>query len=368
MTRLTISGEQFLIDGRPVYAGRAFEGKPVEGLLFNVRAVQATFDDANPQTRGLWAYPDTGEWDPERNVSEFMAALPQWRDHGVLGFTVNFQGGGGRYIPEVYQVYDNNGFTLDGEIKPEYAGRMQRVIERADALGMVVIVSFFYWIQTNKMHGEAAVWRAVENGMAFLRGLKRQNVMVELANETNYHFTFPIFAPDRTHEMVAHFKNRYPEFPITTSLVGTNVETGNGLPSPALVEASDYILMHGNGSRPQGLIRAFEVVRAMPSFRANPKPVMINEDSTGIPNLEASWQNYVSWGYYDQGYNGEARQHDIWVEDAAFHLRECRVEHLSGFQTPPVNWTINTPRKHAFFERVAEITGASETSRPAGTP
>jgi len=101
----------------------------------------------------------------------------------------------------------------------------------------------------------------------------------------------------------------------------------------------------------------FDAVKAMPAFKANPKPIMINEDSTGIPNLEASWQNYVSWGYYDQGYNGEARQHDIWVEDPAFHLREVRIEDLSGFQTPPVNWTINTPRKRAFFERVAEITG-----------
>lgn len=357
MTKVSISGEKFFINDQPVYAGRTFEGKNIEGLLFNVRAVQATFDDTNPQTRGLWAYPDTGEWDPERNVTEFMAALPEWRAHGVLGFTLNFQGGGGRYIPEVYQVYDNNGFTPDGEIIPAYADRMERVIRRADELGMVVIVSFFYWIQTNKMNGEQATWRAVENGMAFLRGLGRQNVMVEIANETNFHFIFPIFGPDKAHEMVAHFKNRYPEFPITTSLVGANLETGQGMPTPALVEASDYLLIHGNHTRPPMLTKVFDAVRAMPAFKANPKPLMINEDSTGIPNLDASWQNYVSWGYYDQGYNGEARQHDIWVEDSAFHLRETHLENLSGFQTPPVNWTINTPRKRAFFDRVAEVTG-----------
>ena len=29
-----------------------------------------------------WAYPDTGKWDPERNVREFLAALPEWRRHG----------------------------------------------------------------------------------------------------------------------------------------------------------------------------------------------------------------------------------------------------------------------------------------------
>lgn len=357
MTKISISGEKFLIDGQPVYIGRTFEGKPIEGLLFNVRAVQATFDDGNPTTRGLWAYPDTGEWDPERNVNEFLDALPAWHDHGVMGFTVNFQGGGGRYIPEVYQAYDNNGYTPDGEIKPAYADRMARVIQRADELGMIVIVGMFYWIQTNKMNGEGAIWHAVENSLAFLRSLNKQNVMIEIANETNYHFTFPIFGPDKAHEMVTHFKNRYPEFPITTSLVGANLETGQGMPTAALIEASDYILIHGNGTRPPMLTAVIEAVRAMPAFQANPKPLMINEDSTGIPNLEASWSNYVSWGYYDQGYNGEARQHDIWVEDAAFHTRECKIENLSGFQSPPVNWTINTPRKRAFFERVAQITG-----------
>ena len=32
-------------------------------------------------------------------------------------------------------------------------------------------------------------------------------------------------------------------------------------------------------------------------------------------------------------------------------------EELNGSQTPPVNWTINSPFKRVFFERVAEITG-----------
>jgi hypothetical protein len=35
------------------------------------------------------------------------------------------------------------------------------------------------------------------------------------------------------------------------------------------------------------------------------------------------------------------------------------VEELNGFQTPLVNWTINSPFKRAFFSRVAEVTGYS---------
>ena len=357
MTTVSIVGEKVYIDGKPTYAGRTFEGHPVEGLLFNVRAVQATFDDTNPATRDFWKYPDTGKWDPERNVTEFMAALPTWRDHGVLGFTINFQGGGSRYVPEIYQNYENSGFTRQGEIKPEYADRISRILARADELGMVVFVGMYYWIQTNKMESEEATWHAIDNALAFLKNTGRKNFMIELANETNYHFTFPNFHLPTAHKMVEHFKAKYPEMLITTSLVGANLQTGQGLPTPELVKASDFILIHGNGTRPEQLGPVLDWVKAMPEFKENPKPVIINEDSTGIPNLECSWKKFVSWGYYDQGYNGEPRQHDIWISDMAEHTREDKVENLSGYQTVPVNWTINTPRKKAFFSRVAEITG-----------
>ena len=75
MTTVGISGTEFTIDGQPTYAGRTFGGQMVQGMLFNVRAVQAMFDDANPATRDVWGYPDTGEWDPERDVTEFCQTL-----------------------------------------------------------------------------------------------------------------------------------------------------------------------------------------------------------------------------------------------------------------------------------------------------
>jgi len=113
MTRVTIAGEDVLIDGRPTYAGRTWRGHRIEGLLLNSRMVQAIFDDLNPQTRERWAYPDTDVWDPERNVSEFLAMLPVYRQHGLLGVTVNLQGGS----PEGYsqgQPWDSGAFAPDG--------------------------------------------------------------------------------------------------------------------------------------------------------------------------------------------------------------------------------------------------------------
>jgi hypothetical protein len=64
----------------------------IEGLLLNSRMVNGVFDDLNPQTRCLWDYPN-GPWDPQRNTREFVAAVPEWRQHGLLGFTINLQGG-----------------------------------------------------------------------------------------------------------------------------------------------------------------------------------------------------------------------------------------------------------------------------------
>ena len=61
-TAVAIDGAKFLINGRPTYQGRTWKRYPIEGLLFNSRMVQATFDDCNPQTVGLWAYPDTRKW------------------------------------------------------------------------------------------------------------------------------------------------------------------------------------------------------------------------------------------------------------------------------------------------------------------
>ena len=65
---MAIEGTRFLIDGRPTYEGRRWNGHEIEGLLFNARLVQGIFDDLNPRTRERWGYPDTGEWDAEREI------------------------------------------------------------------------------------------------------------------------------------------------------------------------------------------------------------------------------------------------------------------------------------------------------------
>jgi hypothetical protein len=360
MTTVGIAGVEITIDGRPTYEGRTFEGHVIQGLLFNVRAVQATFDDANPETRQHWAYPDTGEWDPDRNADEFCAALAAWRDHGVLGFTANFQGGGPLYVPEIYRHYDNNGFTPEGELKTAYAERMARVVACADDLGMVVIVGLFYWVSLLRMRDEQAVWRAADEALAFLEGTGRRNVMVELANEIDvvvHRTPYDIFAADRVHKMIERLRAAHPSLLYSTSGGGVNVKTGGGMPSAALVESADFLLPHGNGTRPPQLEAAIRAIRAMPEYQRNPKPIIINEDSPAVPNLDAAWRNGASWGYYDQGFEGQGDDPYLPYQPRP-RWSDKPFEELNGFQTPPVNWTINSDFKRAFFSRVAEVTGA----------
>src|ERR1043166_8141939 len=134
----------FCINDQPTYQGRTWNGKKIEGLLLNSRMVQAIFDDLNPETVNLWAYPDTKKWDAERNTREFIAAMPTWRRQGLLGMTLNLQGGS----PQGYsakQPWHNSALKEDGSLRPDYMNRLRRVLDRADELGMVVILGLFYF-------------------------------------------------------------------------------------------------------------------------------------------------------------------------------------------------------------------------------
>src|SRR5207248_1965830 len=144
-----------------------WKGQRIEGLLFNARMVQGVFDDRNPQTRRRWAYPDTGRWDPERNTREFLAAMPVWRRHGLLAFTLNLQGGNPRgYAPLTLPSppggegrvrgapWHNSALTPTGELRSDTMARVQRVLDLADELGMVVILGVFYFGQDHRLRSE----------------------------------------------------------------------------------------------------------------------------------------------------------------------------------------------------------------------
>ena len=206
-TTVDISDDAFYINGKITYPGRFYNGQKIEGLLLNSRMVQGIFDDRNPETVGMWAYPDTGKWGAERNTREFLGAIPEWRSYGLLAFTINLQGGS----PEGYskgQPWHNSGIEADGSLNPDYIDRLTRIIDRADELGMVVILGYFYFGQDERVRDEAAVIRAVDNVTHWVLDQDYTNVLVEVNNECNVsRYTHDILKPDRVHELIERVKD-----------------------------------------------------------------------------------------------------------------------------------------------------------------
>jgi len=323
---ITTEKDKFFIDDKPTYSDISNVNPKVLGRIFNFRAVQATFDDENPETRKMWRYPDGTEYDPERQTNEFIAHLPEYKRYGVIGFTINFQGGGpvaNKFTSR--QKWINTAFREDGLIKPRYADRIKRVIEAASENKMIPIVGFFYFGQTHHFRDENAIRQAVINGVEFLKKLNNKNILIEINNESDINYEHGILKPHRVHELIKLAR----EVGEYLFLVSTSFGGGTIPPDPVIQEA-DFILMHGNGQSSQRIREMVRTVR-----EKTDKPIVFNEDSTNIDNLVAAYEEGASWGYYDQGKNN---YHD-------------------GFQSPPTNWAINTEMKKAFFDKVAELVG-----------
>jgi len=343
-TVVSIVGDQFHINGQPTYAGRTWKGKKIEGLMMNSRMVQGVFDDLNPETVSRWAYPDTGKWDPERNVREFLAAMPAWRAHGLLSFTINFQGGS----PEGYsrnQPWINSAFRPDGSMEPAYLARMKRVIDFADDLGMVVVLGYFYFGQDERLTDEAAVIRATENATRWVLENGWRNVIIEVNNECNVRYDHPILQPARVHELIERVKQM--KSASGHRLLVSTSYGGNKVPEENVVRASDYILLHGNGViDPKRIAEMVRLTREVPGY--TPKPIFFNEDDhfnfeVPVNNFTAAVGEYAGWGYFD-----------FRMKDEGFY---------DGYQSVPADWGISSPRKVGFFRLLAEITGHSPNAR-----
>src|SRR5581483_4959357 len=270
-TVLGIDGERFTINGALTYAGRSFRGWPIGGLLMNVRAVQAIFDDLNPATRGQWAYPDTGVWDPERNVREFLEVLPEWRAAGLLAFTVNLQGGS----PEGYsraQPWENSDFAPDGSLREAYLDRLRRVLDQADDLGMAVIVGYFYQGQDERLDDEAAVVRAVDNATGWLLDGGWRNVVVEIANECDVaNYEHQIIGPFRVRELLSRAQSHARDG--RRLLLSTSYRRGS-LPYDDVPRVADLVLLHGNGVT-DPVILYWLIDRCRTRLRGRPIPIVV---------------------------------------------------------------------------------------------
>ncbi len=338
-TKISISGEKILINQVPTLKGVTWNGISLEGLLPNSRMVQGIFDDLNPETVSMWKYPDTGKWDPERNTEEFVAAMPLWREHGLLGFTINLQGGS----PQGYsshQPWHNSAIDPQGNLRADYMQRLEKIMDQSDELGMVTILGIFYFGQEQRLENDEAARHAVRSTIDWLVERGYTNVMIEIANECNNNaYELSIIKEDRVDELITlaqelSQEKGYP-YPVSVSF------NGNTLPPASVVKVSDFILIHGNGvNQPERITEMVETVRAMPEYR--PMPILFNEDDhydydAENNNMLAAFRAGASWGYFDYRREGEGFE--------------------AGYQSVPVDWGLGHERKKDFFGKVKQMSG-----------
>ncbi|MCW5982657.1 MAG: hypothetical protein KIT09_31505 [Bryobacteraceae bacterium] len=261
--------------------------------------------------------------------------MPEWRRSGLLAFDICLQGGNPKgYLGQ--QPWKNSAYRPDGSLKPAYLGRLERILDRAGELGMAVMLCLFYFGQDQIFESDDAIRRAVREAMRWLAERKYANVLVEIANEcNNAKYDMAILKPDRVPEL---FDVARVAWTGANPLLLSVSFNGNVVPPADVLAHCDYALLHGNGvGEPARIREMVDQTRQSKGYRGT--PILFNEDDhydfdKPDNNMTAAVKSYASWGLLDIGENN----------------------YRDGYQSPPVNWGINTERKRAFFRLLREIT------------
>jgi hypothetical protein len=337
-TSISFQGTRILINGHLTYEDR----EEVEGLLFNLRMVNATFDDTLGQvswwdddgSRPENCYAGYGPWrSPESafaNTQRFIQALPEYRAWGILAVNLNFQGGhpllGKPWIAEGRgsagartnghrDFYHNSGFRADGSMDDDYARRIGSVIEACDRLGMAVILQLFYFGQDTVFPNEDAIGSAVDNAVDFVCDRGYQNVLIEIANEVMQgHYHHEILKPGRVVELIQRVRERARakhkrELLVSTSeagLLGSRQWTHDQI--DRVFQESDFVLPHGGDGTDHGQVadrtevaKKIDFIRSRPWYIQRPRPIIFNE-SDGELAFEAAVKRGASFGLHSTPY------------------------------------------------------------------
>jgi CubicO group peptidase (beta-lactamase class C family) len=275
-TKVTIKDGKWFLDDQITY-----RGSPAEGLLMNVRMVNATFEDSNR--------PD---FDPDGNASEFIAQIPDYVANGVRAFTLNLQGG----MPG-YEGAVNSAFNPDGSLRAAYMNRVRRVVEACDQNRAAVILGCFYQRQDQVLRDADAVRAGVSKVVEWVVSSGFANVALEISNEFD-HGGFEhrlLKTAEGQVELIQLAKRLAPDLLVSTSGLG------HGRIPDEVAQASDFILIHFNGTP---LERIPERIAAL---KRHGKPIVCNEDDKpGTRGAEAARlcvANGASWGLMLQRLN-----------------------------------------------------------------
>jgi CubicO group peptidase (beta-lactamase class C family)/outer membrane protein assembly factor BamB len=280
VTNVSIIGARWRLNGQLTY-----RGAKTEGLLMNVRMVNAVFDDGNENTcpKGF---------DPDANTDAFIGRIPDYVAHGVRAFTLNLQGGDPGYEGAI-----NSAFQADGSLRAPYLKRVGRVIEACDRCGAVVILGCYYQRQDQILKDEAAVRAGVINVARWIKDSGFINVVLEIANEFGHGgFDHPLLKTARGQvELIRLAKKTSPGLLVSTSGLG------DGRVPEEVAQAADFILLHFNS------IKVADIPDRVVALKKHGKPIVVNEDDKvgelGANAAQLCVADAVSWGLMDNKVN-----------------------------------------------------------------
>lgn len=268
-----------IVDGKwHIGGGVTYRGTRAEGLLMNVRMVNATFEDRNETTR-------PAGFDAKANTDAFIARIPDYVASGLRAFTLNLQGG----MPN-YPGAANSAFEPDGSLREEYLGRVRRVIDACAQHGAVVILGCYYQQQDQMLRDADAVRAGVVNTARWIQKSGFRNVLMEIANEFGHGgFDHPLLiSANGQVELVRLAKETAPGLLVSTSGLG------DGRIAEELAPAVDFFLPHFNGTA------VAEIPARLAALKRFGKPVVCNEDDKigeeAASAAAACVANGASWG------------------------------------------------------------------------
>ena len=195
--------------------------------------------------------------------------------------------GGGPCFTIALDTIHNNPYGSDGKaLDPAYLKRLGRLIDAADELGMVVIVSLFYGVQTALLQDDDAVENAVKGICGWLRARGDRNIIIEIANEhdTGAYLCHKVLSEENGIIRLMELARRESGgMPVGCSGTG-------GYFSARIAQASDVILIHGNEQTRNQLYNLILKAKAVKPAR----PIVVNEDSQALSQLQVTFANGVS--------------------------------------------------------------------------
>jgi CubicO group peptidase (beta-lactamase class C family) len=276
-TRIALDHGKWLINGRPTNpGGRA------EGLLMNVRMVNAVFEDRAKHQ----------EFDSDANTARFIARIPDYAAHGVNAFTICLQGG----MPG-YEGAVNSAFKPNGSLRPAYLARVERVLRACDQHGLVVILGLYYQRQSTILRDDAAMRAGVVNAARWVRERGFENVLLEIANEYPHEgFVHALIRNSKSQAGLIRLARQ-----TAPGLLVSASGYGDGRIDPEVAEAADFLLPHWNSTKVEQIPARIEILQK------SGKPVVANEDdktgTNAVAALRVCVENGASYGLMLENHN-----------------------------------------------------------------